>query len=104
MFSPSITLDAARAAVLLGSLALSLVAGCLTPPAPATAATPPVATVRVAAAAKAGTPELLRVVAASGFDLVRIPVTWSLHTGPGPDFVIDPAWLARVAEVVDYVR
>jgi endoglucanase len=50
------------------------------------------------------TPELLRAVAASGFDLVRIPVTWSLHTGPAPDFSIDPNWLARVAEVVDYVR
>jgi endoglucanase len=35
---------------------------------------------------------------------VRIPVTWSLHTGPGPDFSIDPSWLKRVAEVVDYVR
>jgi aryl-phospho-beta-D-glucosidase BglC (GH1 family) len=43
-------------------------------------------------------------VAAAGFDLVRIPVTWSLHTGPAPHFIIDPAWLARVAEVVDYAH
>jgi aryl-phospho-beta-D-glucosidase BglC (GH1 family) len=50
------------------------------------------------------TPELLRVVAKSGFQLVRVPVTWSLHTGPGPEFTIDPSWLARVAEAVDYVR
>jgi endoglucanase len=50
------------------------------------------------------TPELLRAVAKAGFGLVRIPVTWSLHTGPGPQFVIDPAWLSRVAEVVGYAR
>jgi endoglucanase len=50
------------------------------------------------------TPELLRAVAGAGFDLVRIPVTWSLHTGPAPDFTIDPTWLARVAEVVDYAH
>jgi endoglucanase len=50
------------------------------------------------------TPELIQAVAASGFDLVRIPVTWSLHTGPAPDFIIDPTFLARVAEVVGYVR
>ena len=48
--------------------------------------------------------ELLAAVAQAGFDVVRIPVTWSLHTGPGPDFVIDAAWLARVAEVVGYVQ
>jgi len=50
------------------------------------------------------TPELLQTVAGAGFSLVRIPVTWSLHTGPGPEFTIEPAWLARVAEVVDYAR
>jgi len=50
------------------------------------------------------TPELLRAVAKSGFDLVRIPVTWSLHTGPAPDYTIDPNWLTRVAQAVDYVR
>jgi endoglucanase len=47
---------------------------------------------------------LLTAVAEAGFDVVRIPVTWSLHTGPGPDFIIDAAWLARVAEVVGYVQ
>jgi endoglucanase len=50
------------------------------------------------------TRELIQAVAASGFDLVRIPVTWTLHTGPAPDFTIDPTFLARVAEVVGYVR
>jgi len=55
-----------------------------------------------------GNPEvsasLLEGVAAAGFDVVRIPVTWSLHTGPGPDYLIDEAWLSRVAQVVDYVQ
>ena len=50
------------------------------------------------------TPELLQSVAASGFDLVRIPVTWSMHTGAGPDYVIDSAWLDRVEEVVGYAE
>jgi aryl-phospho-beta-D-glucosidase BglC (GH1 family) len=49
-------------------------------------------------------PELLKNVAKAGFGLVRIPVTWTSHMGPGPDFVIEPAWLGRVAEVVDYAR
>src|SRR4051812_38810448 len=39
------------------------------------------------------TPELLQTVAGAGFSLVRIPVTWSLHTGPEPEFTIEPAWL-----------
>jgi endoglucanase len=50
------------------------------------------------------TPELVQAVAKAGFNVVRIPVTWTLHMGPAPDFVIDPAWLNRVAEVVDYVH
>lgn len=50
------------------------------------------------------TPELLTTVAKLGFRLVRIPVTWSSHTGAGPDYLIDAAWLGRVAEVVGYAR
>ncbi len=50
------------------------------------------------------TPGLLRAVAKAGFNLVRIPVTWSPHTGPGPDYVIEASWLERVAEVVGYAR
>lgn len=49
-------------------------------------------------------PELMSTVASSGFGLVRIPVTWAPHMGPGPDFVIEPAFLSRVEEVVGYVR
>lgn len=50
------------------------------------------------------TQELLSAVAAAGFDAVRIPVTWSLHTGAGPDFAIDGAFMARVDEVVGYAH
>jgi endoglucanase len=49
-------------------------------------------------------PELLSAVAQAGFRVVRIPVTWSKHMGPGPDYVIEPGWLARVEEVVGYAR
>ena len=49
-------------------------------------------------------PGLLSAVAKAGFGLVRIPVTWSKHTGPGPHYVIEPTWLARVDEVVGYAR
>lgn len=48
--------------------------------------------------------EIMRGVAKAGFGLVRIPVTWTHHTGEGPDFVIEPAWLERVAEVVRHAR
>src|SRR5690606_2304093 len=50
------------------------------------------------------TPELLHAVAEAGFDLVRIPVTWSKHTGPGPEYRIEPSWLKRVEEVVGYAH
>jgi len=50
------------------------------------------------------TPELLHAVAGAGFDLVRIPVTWSRHMGPGPDYLIDPNWLERVDDIVGYAR
>jgi aryl-phospho-beta-D-glucosidase BglC (GH1 family) len=50
------------------------------------------------------TPELLSAVAEAGFGLVRIPVTWTAHTGPAPGFVIEPSWLERVGEVVSYAH
>lgn len=43
----------------------------------------------------------LQAIAAAGFDTVRLPVNWSGHTRPGPDYEIDPDRLARVDEVVD---
>ena len=40
-------------------------------------------------------------IRAAGFDTVRIPVRWSNKAGDGPDYTIDPKWMARVTEVVD---
>ena len=50
------------------------------------------------------TKELFAAVAQAGFKLVRVPVTWTPHIGPGPNYVIDASWLERVAEVVSYAR
>ena len=40
-------------------------------------------------------------IRAAGFTTVRIPVRWSNKAGDGPDYTIDPKWMARVTEVVD---
>jgi endoglucanase len=50
------------------------------------------------------TPQLIQAVADAGFDLVRVPVTWSLYTGAAPGYVIEASQLSRVAEVVGYVE
>ncbi len=49
------------------------------------------------------TEELIKAVKAQGFSTVRIPVSYLLKIGEGPDYTIDEAWLDRVQEVVDYV-
>lgn len=48
------------------------------------------------------TQALLRNVKAQGFKSIRIPVTWTQHTGPAPDYPIKPAYLDRVKEVVGW--
>lgn len=48
------------------------------------------------------TAELLDNVRAQGFNSIRIPVTWSNHHGPAPNYTIDAAWLNRIKEVVDW--
>ncbi len=48
------------------------------------------------------TSELFTAVKNAGFNTVRIPVTLLKAIGPAPNYTIDPAWLARVKEVVDY--
>ena len=48
------------------------------------------------------TQELLANVRAQGFHSIRIPVTWGQHQGSAPDYVLDPAYLSRVKEVVDW--
>ena len=40
-------------------------------------------------------------IRAAGFDTVRIPVRWMNRSDPQPPHALDPAWLARVSEVVD---
>jgi len=39
-----------------------------------------------------------------GFHSIRIPVTWSKHMGPAPDYTIDPAYLALVGMNVAWAR
>ncbi|MBO3095012.1 cellulase family glycosylhydrolase [Cellulomonas dongxiuzhuiae] len=48
------------------------------------------------------TRELLHHVRSEGYNSIRIPVTWTDHVGPAPDHTIDPVWLARVEQVVDW--
>jgi aryl-phospho-beta-D-glucosidase BglC (GH1 family) len=45
---------------------------------------------------------LLNAVKAAGFKSVRIPVTWTTHVDANDN--IDPVYMARVTEVVKYVR
>jgi len=46
--------------------------------------------------------EMIDCVADAGFNAIRIPVTWAEHMGPGPDYIVDEAWMKRVKEIVDY--
>ncbi len=46
------------------------------------------------------TQELIDTAKAKGFNTIRVPVTWYEHLDDSN--TIDPAWLARVKEVVDY--
>jgi aryl-phospho-beta-D-glucosidase BglC (GH1 family) len=50
------------------------------------------------------TPGLMKAVADYGFCAVRVPVTWGNMIGPAPDYTINPVWMSRVAEVVEYVH
>lgn len=47
------------------------------------------------------TEELILAVKAAGFKSVRIPVAWSKFSNAS-EFTIDPIWMSRVQEVVDY--
>jgi len=50
------------------------------------------------------TAALFTAVKAAGFGAVRIPVTWSMHTGAGPSYTLDATFLARVHEVVGFAN
>jgi len=50
----------------------------------------------------ATTKKMLQDIQKAGFNTVRIPTSWGQKTGPAPDYAIDPVWMDRVQEVVNY--
>ncbi|MBW5445160.1 cellulase family glycosylhydrolase [Cohnella sp. CFH 77786] len=48
------------------------------------------------------TQAFVQQIAAQGFKSIRIPVTWMQHTGPAPGYTVDPAWMSRVQQIVDW--
>ncbi|HLP08165.1 MAG TPA: cellulase family glycosylhydrolase [Opitutaceae bacterium] len=48
------------------------------------------------------TQEFIQQIAAQGFKSIRIPVSWSDHTGAAPTYTVDTAWLDRVEQVVNW--
>jgi endoglucanase len=48
------------------------------------------------------TQELMQKYAAAGYKSIRIPITWTDHTGPAPMYAVDPVWMDRVQQVVDW--
>lgn len=48
------------------------------------------------------TKAMIDEVAKKGFNIIRIPVTWFEHVNDEDNYTIDPAFLARVKEVVDW--
>jgi aryl-phospho-beta-D-glucosidase BglC (GH1 family) len=48
------------------------------------------------------TRELIDAIAAQGYKSIRVPVTWTDHMGDAPDYAVDPVFMERVAEVVDW--
>ena len=49
----------------------------------------------------AATQNLINAVADAGFNTVRLPVAWDSHANQST-YQIDPAWMARVKQVVDW--
>jgi endoglucanase len=48
------------------------------------------------------TKQLFDTLKAEGFRSVRIPVTWGIHASATAPYTIDPTWMARVKQVVDW--
>ncbi|OUM68198.1 glycoside hydrolase family 5 protein [Piromyces sp. E2] len=48
------------------------------------------------------TPELYQKLNELGFNVFRIPTTWTGHFGDAPDYKINEEWMKRVHEIVDY--
>jgi len=49
----------------------------------------------------AATQNLINAVADAGFNTIRVPVAWDSHANQST-YQIDPAWMARVKQVVDW--
>ncbi|MCR5329970.1 MAG: cellulase family glycosylhydrolase [Lachnospiraceae bacterium] len=47
------------------------------------------------------TKEMIAAIKKEGFKTLRLPVSWHNHV-TGPEDTIDPAWMARIREVVDW--
>jgi len=47
--------------------------------------------------------KLIKSIAEAGMKTVRLPVTWSHNMGGAPDYTVNPVWMARVKEVVDWI-
>jgi endoglucanase len=45
--------------------------------------------------------DYFNIIHEAGFTLLRVPIRWSAHVSPGPDFTIDPTFLARVDWIAD---
>lgn len=48
------------------------------------------------------TPALIQSIKEAGFDSIRIPISYLKNIGSAPNYTVDPAWLTRIKEVVDY--
>ncbi|MDQ0112248.1 cellulase family glycosylhydrolase [Paenibacillus harenae] len=48
------------------------------------------------------TKEFIKEIKNQGFKSIRIPITWDGRMGSGPDYTVDPAWMDRVQQVVDW--
>lgn len=49
-------------------------------------------------------PEYFRLIKEAGFKHIRLPVRWSTHTGPAPNYAIDPAFFARIDWAIEQAR
>jgi endoglucanase len=47
------------------------------------------------------TKEFLAFVKSSGFNTIRIPITWESHFEEAPEYLIEEAWISRIQIVVD---
>ncbi|KQX48691.1 cellulase family glycosylhydrolase [Paenibacillus sp. Root444D2] len=48
------------------------------------------------------TKEFIKEIRKQGFKSIRIPITWSGRMEGAPDYTINPAWMDRVQQVVDW--